>query len=69
MSTPTYLYDNNSPYKWVEINYRGDVDGKVIMLQIKSQIPEATDFRTEEWDSFGPLTCSFAVSGVRYWYG
>ena len=63
MSTMTYLYDNNSPYKWVEIDYRGDVDS------IKSQIPEATDFRTEEWDSFGPLTSSFAVSGVRYWYG
>ena len=63
-----YLYSDDSPYSWVRIDYSDGRSGTDVD-SIEGQIPEATDFRTEECDSFGPLVRSFVVNEVRFWYG
>ena len=59
------IYIADSPYKDIDINF---IDFYTSKASVEKAIPEATDFRVEERDSFGPLSVSFKVKGIRYWY-
>ena len=66
VANPTYLLADHSPYKRVKIDY---TTLQTSIDSIIKQIPEATAFRPEDCDEFGPLTMSFTAKGIRYWYG
>ena len=62
MSDQTHIFADHSPYKRVKIDY---TTLQTSIDSIIKQIPEATAFRTEDCDEFGPLTMSFTAKGIR----